>query len=94
MTTAIFDVAAYEALHGPIETWDYETYEKERLVKYYEHREAKSKLRKQKVLGFAVTALGTISSLMTSVIPEMQLIALGCFSIGVPLMITDKVVIY
>lgn len=94
MASAIFNVEEYEAIHGPIETWDYEAYESKRLNKYYEKRKERAALRKQKVLSYGLLALGTVSSLFINIVPEMYLISAFTLCIGTSLLITGKVVIY
>ena len=93
MTNAIFDVAAYEAIHGPIETVDCELTWKRYCQRNSAKRQQKQKLREQKVLGTLVTCLGALASFGISAVPEMSFICVVIFALGVPMMITDKVVI-
>lgn len=91
---AIFDVEAYENLYGPIETVDCEKTWKRYVQQNVAKRQRKKKLREQKLFGTLVTVMGALASFSVSIVPEMSLIVVALFAMGVPLMITDKVVIY
>ena len=94
MASAIFNVEEYEALHGPIETWDYESYEREKVNKKYAERKCKATLRKQKVLSYGLLTLGTVSAFFINAVPEMYFISGITLCMGISLFLTGKVVIY
>lgn len=93
MKTAIFDVAAYEALYGPIESVDTDATWKRHVQRNTAKRKRKQKLREQKLFGTIVTVFGGLVSLSVGVVPEMALVVVALFAMGVPLMITEEVVI-
>lgn len=98
MKSAIFNVEEYEAFYGPIETIDCEKEERKRIVRYYKERKLimnyRKYLHRQKVLALLSILFSVFCCFLSSIATEIYLIAFVFLLIGVPMLITDKVVIY
>lgn len=93
MNNAIFNVKEYEAVHGPIETWDCDVYEEEIRQQKRAIRFRKGKLREQQVLGKQILLLAGFTGAFSHIVPETYIIALLLIFLGCSLLFARKVVI-
>lgn len=98
MKSAIFNVEEHEAIYGPIETIDCEKEELRKLVRHYREQDIMLLYRKyivkQKLLALALLFLAVICCFLATEVVETYFISLVCTAIGVPMFITDTVIIH
>lgn len=98
MKSAIFNVEEYEAFYGPIETIDCEREERKKIVRYYKEQKLMMNYRKillrQRLLALVFILCSVLLCFLSSIATEIYFVAFVFLLIGVPMLITDKVVVY